>query len=245
MKLEDIIPLLSAYLSPEEHKERKIKGGGTWYYLSHQALRNRLNEICPGEWSTEYQLSHMDGTDPIYLCRLTICGVTRTGIGDKTNEPSPYGTTSQRSFRKAFADAAEAFGLGAYLDEQTDDRTKREFVKYMHQCGNGKAAVNYQENQRIERGEPPKKRAIVPDSQPFGQPSMASAQLISQPQRTRLWTIAQNEGGYTKDGFKKLIMTQGFASSKDITKGKYEQLCAIAADKEMAAMYNNQIEAAS
>jgi hypothetical protein len=167
MNLSDISKELSAWLPVEAHEERKIKGGGTWYYIPHQAIRDRLNEICPGEWETEYvEVNPIEGS-PIYFCKLKICGVTRTGIGDKSNESSPFGTGAQRAFRKAFTDAAEQFGIGAYLDEQSDRKTKQGFIQYMQNKGNGRAAVHYHENERIENGGEPRV-AKDPPSKPFG-----------------------------------------------------------------------------
>lgn len=89
-------------------------------------------------------LSHIESDgSPVYMCRLTICGVTRVGIGDKSNETSPYGTPAQRAFRAAFKDAAEQFGIAAYLDDQTGNKTKEAFARYMHSKGNSKPANEY------------------------------------------------------------------------------------------------------
>lgn len=146
MEFSELYPDLIAPFAPEDHKDRKVPGGGKWFYLEHTTITDRLNQVCPGNWSDRYTLSHqaVDG-DPIYFCELTICGVTRTGIGDKSNEDSNYGTPAQRSFRKAFTDAAERFGIGAYLDEQKKE--KREFtIRYMHGKGDGRAVKTAAEN---------------------------------------------------------------------------------------------------
>lgn len=238
MELSEILPALTEWLPAENHKERTIKGGSKWFYLPFQAIVARLNEVCPGHWSTRYTLSHMEGDAPIYLCELTICGNTRTGIGDKSNEPSPYGTPAQRAFRKAFTDAAEQFGLGSYLDEQTSEKTKRDFVRYMQQAGNGKAAVFYQQ-QRQGSGEGSSSgssdRTATTDNLP-----PRTSPVISDAQRKRLYAIATNEGRYTDAGFRRLVESAGFASSKDITKAAYDKLCERAKDPIEGSALNRE-----
>ncbi|NEQ26420.1 MAG: hypothetical protein F6K28_46795 [Microcoleus sp. SIO2G3] len=176
-----------------------------------------------------------------YHCRLTVCGVTRTGIGDKSNEPSPYGTAAQRAFRKAFVDAAEQFGIGAYLDEQTSEKTKRNFIRYMQTSGNGKAAVFYQDARREDAASKSGKGEA--ESKPFGQ--SVPRDLISDAQRKRLYAIAIQEGRYTDIGFRRLVESQGFASSKEITKAVYDTLCDRAKDPVLAVTYNQEAVAAS
>jgi len=241
MELTDILAQLTDWFPVEDHKERQIKGGSRWYYLPHQAIRDRLNEVCAGQWSTEYEGPHLIDGEPIYHCRLTICGITRTGIGDKSNEPSPYGTAAQRAFRKAFVDAAEQFGIGAYLDEQTSEKTKRNFIRYMQQSGNGKAAVLYQEGRR-EVGD--STRSTEPIAKPFGQ-SVARGDLITDAQRKRLYAIAIQEGRYTDMGFRRLVESQGFTSSKEIPKAAYDVLCDRAKDAVLALTYNQETVASA
>lgn len=245
MELSEILPQLQDWFPAEDHKERVIKGGGKWFYLPHQAVRDRLNELCPGEWSTEYEL-HLINNEPVYHCRLTICGVTRTGIGDKSNEASNFGTAAERSFRKSFMDSAEMFGIGAYLDEQSSDRTKREFVKYMQRGGNGKAALYAQQNQRIEQGLPPKPQPRKdPPSRPFGQNPVVSGETINDAQRRRFWAMAMNQGKYTKDGVHCLLERKGFdRGGNNITVAAYDDLCAAAIDPDLAKFYSNAAIAA-
>jgi len=255
MELLDILPKLHDWFAVEDHRERTIKGGGRWYYISHQTIRDRLNEVCPGQWSTDYDGPHMIDGEPIYHCRLTICGVTRTGIGDKSNEPSPYGTAAQRAFRKAFTDAAEQFGIGAYLDEQTSEKTKRSFIKYMQSQSSqspshGKVTTENPERQRVESGEspPPRSpRSIDSSHQSFrpvqADPEAEINEVITDAQRKRLYAIATQEGKYSDYGFRRLVEIRGFTSSRAITQAVYEELCDCAQNPELAAFYNQEISA--
>jgi hypothetical protein len=240
MELSEILPKLQDWFLVADHKERQIKGGGRWYYLPHQVIRDRLNEICPGEWSTTYDGPHLIDGEPIYHCHLTICNVTRIGIGDKSNEQSSYGTAAQRAFRKAFTDAAEQFGIGAYLDEQTSEKTKRNFVQYMQSQGNGKAAESYRNQQSLEQGATLRPKPNNPISRPFGHATLKTfaPHLVTDAQRKRLYAIAIQTGKYTDYGFRRLVEQQGFASSKEITKDTYEELCDRAKKTELAAFYN-------
>lgn len=249
MNLEEILPALTAWFSASEHKKRTIKGGGDWWYLPHTTIRDRLNAVCPGEWQTKYTLSHQepDG-DPVYFCELTICGVTKTGIGDKSAENSPYGTPSERSFRKAFVDACEQFGIAAYLDDQKGNR--EEFARYMHKHGNSQPATQLQNERRTT----PKPATPNPPAKPFGQsakparqvtpspaPTAATTSVISQAQLQRFWTIARGRG-YSDAAVRCLIEAHGFSSSKEITVNAYETVCRKAEDPEYAEMYNSKAE---
>jgi hypothetical protein len=246
MELADILPQLTDWFPVEDHKKRQLKGGGSWYFIPHQAIRDRLNQVCPGEWSTEYDGPHLTETgDPIYHCRLTICGITRTGIGDKSNEPSLYGTAAQRAFRKAFVDSAEMFGIGEYLDEQKDDRTKRKFIQYMQKNGNGEAAVLLKD-QMSEGDTTGKGRSPGPppkQSRPFGQKTTAAVvRVITEAQRKRLFAIATQEGKYSDQGFRSLVEAAGYASSKDILVKDYDRLCDEAKDVQKAIDHNRKAQ---
>jgi hypothetical protein len=260
MELLDILPKLQDWFAVEDHRERTIKGGGRWYYVPHQSIRDRLNEVCPSQWSTAYDGPHMIDGEPIYHCHLTICGVTRTGIGDKSNEPSPYGTAAQRAFRKAFTDAAEQFGIGGYLDEQTSEKTKRSFIKYMQSqssqssrlsqsLSNGKA-ITVNQRQQVESGESPQPRqprSVDASDQPFSKtqadPEVQGNEVITDAQRKRLYAIATQEGKYSDYGFRRLIEIRGFTSSRAITQVVYDELCDCAQNPELAAFYNQEISA--
>lgn len=254
MKLSEVLPKLVEKFPASVHKKRKVPGGGTWYYIPHGLIVDRLNELVPDDWHTEYTLSHIEDGIPIYLCKLTICGVSKVGIGDKSNEQSNYGTVSQRAFRKAFTDAAEQFGICAYLDDQKSEKTKEDFIKYMYRSGDSTLAVEYQNE---KQGKTTEKKSRPNQSKPFGRspspsptpatPAPATAhpanpEAISDAQRKRFWAIA-TKTGFTEGGIKRLIEAWGFTSTKEITKNAYEGLCAKAEDPEMMEIYNSMAKA--
>lgn len=158
MNLEDILPKLQEWFAPEEHKERKLPGGGRWFFVPHQTITQRLNTVCPSHWHTKVNSTTLTGDYTVIMLELTICGVTRTGIGDDKTFPELndegktkiIGTPPVRAFRSAFKDACEQFGIVAYLDEQKANRNA--FAKYMASKGDMRAYKFDKENSEIEVG---------------------------------------------------------------------------------------------
>lgn len=171
MELNEIKEQLFAWFAPEEYKNRPLPGGGRWFYLSHQAIRDRLNEICYGEWEETYSDPVVIGNSTFIKCQLTICGVTRTGIADDKTYPELnadgkekiIGTVLVNVARHAFRDAAEKFGIGAHLDEQKG-ADKKKFIDYMSGKGDRRASQFTHEQDWVDAGamgKPSKKPAPV------------------------------------------------------------------------------------
>jgi hypothetical protein len=59
---------------------------------------------------------------------------------------------------------------------------------------------------------------------PVGEAPPNTGPVISDPQRKRMYAIAK-QAGYSDDEFRLFVEGWGFASSKDITKAKYEAMC--------------------
>jgi hypothetical protein len=156
MQLTEILPKLTDWFEPQDHKDRKLPGGGKWFYVPHQAIRDRLNEICPGEWHDEYKGPYISGDYTVMMCRLTICGVSREGIADDKTFPELnsdgkekiIGSPVVNASRHAFRDAAEMFGIAAYLDEQK--KSKADFIRYMSSKQDGRAYKAAADNGYIE-----------------------------------------------------------------------------------------------
>lgn len=140
---EDIYQDLIAPFPPEAHKERVLgknrNGKQTyWVYLPWQTIRQRLIEVVGirnfifetvGYWLDE-------SGNPVVQVRLNILGVVKEGIGYTTSHESFKGNKSQTTYADAYKNAAEEFGIGAYLDDQpyvirylwqnaTDEQTKQ------------------------------------------------------------------------------------------------------------------------
>lgn len=125
-----LIEKLKAPFTPAEHQDRDLPGGGKWFFIPWQRIRKRLNDVCP-DWSVSYSDPIIVGDFVVVRCQLTVCGITREGVGnDKAySEKKTYGTPVERAIADSFKNAAEQFGIGAYLDCQ-------DFViKYLHKHG--------------------------------------------------------------------------------------------------------------
>jgi Rad52/22 family double-strand break repair protein len=150
MKLSEILPSLTAKFEPFEHKKRQVPGGGDWYFVPWQTIRSRLNKVCPEDWSNTYSDITFTEGYCLIICTLTICGVSHQGIGSTPIEVLSqegrnvaYGDPIERATADAFKNAAEQFGIAAYLDAQSNPTKKRAFFEYMqgrHTQGSTKAA---------------------------------------------------------------------------------------------------------
>jgi hypothetical protein len=119
MDIQAILNELKQPFPATDHKERVLPGGGRWFFLPWQKIRARLDQIAP-EWQTAYSDPVIVGDYVIVRCRLTIAGITREGVGNDHAYPEKqtYGTPIERAIADAFKNAAEQFGIGAYLDDQ-------------------------------------------------------------------------------------------------------------------------------
>lgn len=138
MRLSEILPNLTAKFEPYEHKSRKLPGGGDWYFIPWQTIRTRLNTICPENWTETYSDITFSSGYCIAICTLTICGVSHQGVGstpiEKLNsegKDTSYGDPIERAIADAFKNAAEQFGIAAYLDAQKDPSKKAAFMRFV------------------------------------------------------------------------------------------------------------------
>jgi hypothetical protein len=101
-----------------------------------------LNEVCP-DWTVTYSDPVIAAEYVVIRCQLTIGGLTREGVGNDKAYPDKktYGTPIERAIADAFKNAAEQFGVGAYLDNQ-------DFViRHLQQQGDGRGYA-YSEKRR-------------------------------------------------------------------------------------------------
>ncbi len=86
-------------------------------YIAIQHLEDRLNLHAPG-WLKSFTVIE---PDLVVRCELTVCGVTRIGLGsgDRSQDAKTY---------QAFVQACQAFGVGRYLRYITAAWVSREKV---------------------------------------------------------------------------------------------------------------------
>lgn len=78
-------------------------------YADVRIYEDRLNEIVAGAWGVEFEPW---GENRI-ICKLTICGVTRSATGEAAT--SPANITGMAAEARALKRACSKFGLGRYL----------------------------------------------------------------------------------------------------------------------------------
>jgi hypothetical protein len=78
-------------------------------YADARAYQDRLNQVAGSDWSDSYTV--LDG-GAVVLCELTVCGVTRSDVGEA--DPGDRNTATS-ALAQAFKRAAVKFGVGRYL----------------------------------------------------------------------------------------------------------------------------------
>lgn len=133
MDIQHLLNELKQPFAAVDHKERQLPGGGRWFFLPWQKIRDRLDQICP-DWQSTYSDPVVVGEYVVVRCKLTIGGITREGVGNDKAYPEKqtYGTPIERAIADAFKNAAEQFGIGAYLDNQ------QFVIKYLQSQGDGR-----------------------------------------------------------------------------------------------------------
>ena len=177
MDIQDIIAQLKAWFPPEAHGERELPGGGKWFYIPWQLIRERFDQVCP-DWEVSYSAPAYLGDYCTITCTITIGGIAKQGVGNaeilllsSSGKNMARGTPIERATADAFKNAAESWGVARYLDEQTDPKTKADFVRYMQHSGNGRAADLYHRNQgNLPRNGFNGSASAKAQAKPFGQP---------------------------------------------------------------------------
>lgn len=173
MDIREIITQLKTWFPPEAHRERDLPGSRKWFYIPWQLIRERFDEVCP-DWEVSYSAPSYLGDYCAITCTISIGGVSKQGVGNadimllsNSGKNMARGTPIERATADAFKNAAEAWGVGRYLDEQTDPKNQADFIRYMQHAGDGRAADFYHRNQgNLPRRSP---TATKIQAKPFGQ----------------------------------------------------------------------------
>jgi hypothetical protein len=225
---------------PSAHVERPLPGGGKWFYVPWQQIRERIEEVAPDHELEFYPPEFVDAYCTV-RCKLVICGVPRIAIGNAENKGGMRGNAIERAVADAYKNAAEAFGVGAYLDEQS--REKKAFLaNYLHSKGDGRGVAEMMRNGDIpgnlNRNKPTPATA-KPSVDAAAPATEGAPTLITESQQKRLYAIAMSSG-YTKEGLKCRLDAAGYKSSKDLPKAMYDKVCTALEDKEAAQTWNDR-----
>ncbi|MGC9335886.1 MAG: Rad52/Rad22 family DNA repair protein [Anaerolineae bacterium] len=113
MELDDLLSELAKPFDPGrvDWKPQATSGSRALAvaYADARTYQDRLNEVAGADWSDDYQVLD-DGA--VVLCRLSVCGVTRSDIGEA---PKSDQNTATSALVQAFKRACVKFGVGRYL----------------------------------------------------------------------------------------------------------------------------------
>lgn len=119
MNLVDIMPALAQPFPvaeidflPKKHFEKDGKAYAPGLpFADKRVYEDRLNDVCPGEWSTQAQML-LAGDKLVAVVTVVICGVPHTDVGES---PLSSENAATESFAQAFKRACSQAGLGRYL----------------------------------------------------------------------------------------------------------------------------------
>lgn len=105
------------FLPKSLYEDRKTKESMCvgYPYADKRVYEDRLDEICPGEWSDEIESMAVAGNVVIYAVRVTICGVSHSDTGQGFVSQKADDNGSCDGYAQAFKRACSKFGLGKYL----------------------------------------------------------------------------------------------------------------------------------
>lgn len=107
------------------HQIRELPGKGYWAFVPHQIIRLRLDEVVP-EWQSGFSQMEQVGDSLICRCAITILGIRKEAVGsvpliaatNRDGKDVSRGSAADRASAEALKNAAEMWGVGAYLDDQ-------------------------------------------------------------------------------------------------------------------------------
>jgi hypothetical protein len=118
-ELREIQAELKKPFEAKLHNIRELPGKGFWAFVSHHAVRERLDLVCP-EWQSDYTQIEQIGSDVVCRCGITILGIRKQAIGsvplvaaEKNGKDVSRGSAADRVSAEAFKNAAEMWGLDA------------------------------------------------------------------------------------------------------------------------------------
>jgi len=176
------------------------KGGVNLDFVGHAAVTDRLLTIDP-EWSwepfalDEHGLPAVDKSGNLWI-RLTVCGVTRIGVGD--------GKSAKETIGDAIRNAAMRFGVA--LDLWTKDELE--------------SAAGIGSNTKPARAAKSQPAPESPKSQPAADKPERPAGLITEAQRRKMWATAKDAKLTDKVEFHQFVtdsIGHELESSNDLT----------------------------
>ncbi|WP_062297226.1 Rad52/Rad22 family DNA repair protein [Nostoc piscinale] len=229
---------------PSFHQIRELPGKGYWAFVPHQVIRQRLDEVAP-EWLSDFSSVEVLGSDAVCRCAITILGIRKEAIGsvplvaatNKDGKDVSRGSAADRVSAEAFKNAAEAWGVGVYLDDQAfvatylsknaeelSDKVKNELrslITYLRNKGEllpPNSTVSAKPIPKTQQSTV-KEGSILHDMS-----GVSPAKTISKAQAQRLWAIARNELKLSDTDVKAVFVEFGVESTNNILATDYNKI---------------------
>ncbi len=124
-------------------------------YADPRAYEDRLNALCPGEWSTPTPTAIVVGTKLVCFITVVICGVPHSDVG----EAGPGENQGTEAWAQAFKRACSQAGLGRYLynleKEWVPFNTQRKMID-LDKAGKAAIVKKMYQKAGIMKGQAPK-----------------------------------------------------------------------------------------
>lgn len=225
-ELRQIQEELRKLFPAEDHGIRELPGKGYWAFLAWHKYRERLDDVYP-EWECSFTAIEQIASDVSCRCTITILGISKQAIGsvplvaaEKNGRDVSRGNAADRVAAESFKNACEAWGIGRYLDRQSEVvlYLNANATKLDHET---RAKLRPFANYLREKGLLPEINSTVSSPRPEST-SANSQKVISAAQVKRLWAIAKPLPQTITRGIIKNIV--GVESTEEIPWTKYNEV---------------------
>ena len=215
-QLKKIISELKKPLAPELHQIRDLPGRGKWVYISWQAMRERLDEVCP-DWTLDYSEITTIENQAFCRCGLTIVGVRKEGFGNVTisvksaqGKEMTRGSFGDRVAAEAFKNAAEQWGIGRYINDQIST------VKYL--LNHTDSLSEIQKSSLKLLANEYKLKTFFPNRD-----MSTKIEKISEEEVRKIWSLVRTELGLSNEDVKTTLESFKLNGTRDIPKKEYNR----------------------
>ena len=192
-------------------------------YISEEAITNRLDEVDPS-WSMELMQEYTRDKQCIAVMRLTVCGVSRDGVGMqptkimKKDGTEMDGTEPEKSAATdALKRAARLFGIGRYILEMgrsvSDQRSLTDWLTK-------RRGVNPQtgEIKLVQNGTQPHQEGATGVSSEITTPTTTTPPPTAESAKAALGTpsgqtVAPRAGNFPMGDFKTRVLKEIYAGN--------------------------------
>lgn len=229
---------------PSAHQIRELPGKGYWAFISHQIIRQRLDEVAP-EWQADFSSIERLDNDVVCRCGITIMGIRKEAIGsvpliaatNKDGKDVSRGSAADRVAAESLKNAAEMWQVGAYLDDQAfvatylskhadelSDEAKnklRSLIAYLRTKGELPPPNSTVSTKPIPKTQQP---TVSQGSILHDMSGASPRKTISEAQAKRLWAIARGELNLSDSDVRSVLSEFNLDKTAEIVVTDYEKI---------------------